>query len=339
MSHLTSSKRFSARQVAAARQIAAARRVAAFTLIELLVVIAIIAALIGLLLPGVQKVREAANRIRCTNNLKQIGLALHSYHDANNGLPSSFNTPGVPRVSFFTRVLPYLEQGNLHAKYDFSQNWYDPANLPITTTPIKIVQCPSTPNPNRLDGRPDAPGGWSPLVAVSDYGATTHVDPRLKTAGLVPVVGEGLMPKNDPAPRFANVSDGLSNTIAVAESAGRPQLWQAGQPVGSPPGVRVNGGGWARAATDFSIDGSTYDGTSLPGPCAVNCTNGEDSIVYPDPYYGTNGSGEIYAFHTGGANVVFADGSVHFLRQNMSIATLAALVTRAGGETIQASDY
>jgi prepilin-type N-terminal cleavage/methylation domain-containing protein/prepilin-type processing-associated H-X9-DG protein len=308
----------------------------AFTLIELLVVIAIISILIGLLLPAVQKVREAANRTRCTNNLKQIGLALHNFHDTHGHLPSSFNVPGRPRLSFFTQALPFIEQQALYNRYDFDQDWFAPANLPATSTRIAIAQCPSTPSPARLDGQPEA---WSPLVAVSDYGIPTHVDPRLQTAGLVDFAGPGLIPKNEPKPRFADATDGLSNTIALAESAGRPQLWQAGRPVGSPPGTRVNGGGWARAATDFSIDGSSSDGRLIPGPCAINCTNGENVTDYPDPYYGRDGSGEVYSFHAGGANVVFGDGSVRFLRQNVTMRTFAALVTRAGGEVVAVSDF
>jgi prepilin-type N-terminal cleavage/methylation domain-containing protein/prepilin-type processing-associated H-X9-DG protein len=302
----------------------------AFTLIELLVVIAIIAILIGLLLPAVQKVREAAARMSCTNNLKQIGLALHNYHDVNGGLPSSFNVPGLPRVSMLTRLLPYFEQDNLYKQYNFALNWYDPPNLPVTGTPIKILLCPSSPNPERLDGRPDAP--WAPIVAVTDYGATTSVSPLLVAAGLADQYGPGMIPKDAPKPRFADVTDGLSNTIAVTESAGRPQLWRRGQPVGGPPSPKVNGGGWSRAANDFSIEGSSSDGSSYPGPCAINCTNGFDYQAYPDPYYGRDGSGEVYSFHTGGANALYGDGSVHFLQQSISIRTFAALVTRGGGE-------
>jgi prepilin-type N-terminal cleavage/methylation domain-containing protein/prepilin-type processing-associated H-X9-DG protein len=310
-------------------------RRAAFTLIELLVVIAIIAILIGLLLPAVQKTREAASRIKCVNNLKQLGLALHNYHETYQYLPSSTNLPGVPRSSAFTFLLPFFEQDNLYRNYDFTSNWYDPINVPIGETKLSILLCPSSPNPDRLDGRPEA---WSPLVAVTDYGITTHVAQRLYLTGLVDNYGPGAMPKNEARPKLADILDGNSNTIMVAESAGRPNLWRAGRPIGAPPAIRVDGGGWSRSATAFSIEGSSADGTIFPGPCAINCTNGEDVTTYPDPYYGRDGSGAIYAFHTGGANAVFADGSVHFLQQAISIRTLAALVTRAGGEVL-GTDY
>jgi prepilin-type processing-associated H-X9-DG protein len=235
-----------------------------------------------------------------------------------------------------TKLLPYFEQDNMFKQYDFTLNWYDPPNLPVTSQRIKILLCPSTPNPERLDGRPDAP--WVPLVAVTDYGATTSVSPLLVSAGLADQSGSGMIPKDTDKPRFADVTDGLSNTICLAESAGRPTLWRHGLPVGGPPTPKVNGGGWSRAANDFSIEGSTADGTQYPGPCAINCTNGFDYQAYPDAYYGKDGSGEVYSFHTGGANCLFGDGSVHLVHQSVSMRTFAALVTRGGAE-VPGNDY
>src|SRR6478752_9077575 len=122
------------------------RRWRGFTLIELLVVIAIIAILIALLVPAVQKVRDAAARIQCANNLKQMGLALHNYHGAYQSFPTSVRPAGVtslPRVSWTIPLLPFIEQDNLRRQYDTTTNWDSAANLPLTSLPVKIFQCPS----------------------------------------------------------------------------------------------------------------------------------------------------------------------------------------------------
>ena len=128
----------------------------AFTLIELLVVIAIIAILIALLVPAVQKVREAAARAQCANNLKQIGLALHNYHGASKSFPSNIRPVAAftVRERWVTFLLPYLEQNAMFARYDPSVNWSAPANLPVTSVPLAVMQCPSVPNPDRQDGDP-----------------------------------------------------------------------------------------------------------------------------------------------------------------------------------------
>ena len=138
----------------------------AFTLIELLVVIAIIAVLVGLLLPAVQKVRDAANRSQCQNNLKQFGIAIQSFHDARKFFPQNHRPASAAsttvRERWLVQVLPYIDQGGLFTRYDESTNWDSPTNLPITSVPVKIAQCPSAPNATRLDNDPagSTPDGW-----------------------------------------------------------------------------------------------------------------------------------------------------------------------------------
>src|SRR5207248_911023 len=149
-----------------------------FTLIELLVVIAIIAVLLGLLLPAVQKVRSAAARSQCQNNLKQLGLALHNHHTALGYFPSSDRPPSATaavRISWTTAALPFIEQDNLIRSYDYNSNWDGAANLPITAQQVALFRCPATPSPNRLDGNPQPPAVWAPVVGVIDYAATTSV--------------------------------------------------------------------------------------------------------------------------------------------------------------------
>ncbi len=306
-----------------------------FTLVELLVVIAIIGVLVSLLLPAVQAAREAARRSQCSSNLRQLGIASLTFNDTYGKLPSSIRPSGLttlPRIAGLTLVLPLIEQQNAYDRYDQTKNWFDPVNLPVTANRIPIYNCPSSPEPKRLDAAPEI-SPWTPVVAVTDYSPTIGVDQRLKTAGLVDEAGTGALPKNG-EPRLADIIDGLSNTILYGETAGRPYAYRRNKKFGDLPTQRVNAGGWARPASDFSVDGSSFDGSSLPGPCAINCTNGEDvgSVSFPHPYYGSEGTAEAFAFHPGGANFAFGDGSVRFLARNIDIREFARLVTRAGGE-------
>jgi len=307
-----------------------------FTIIELLVVIAIIGLLSALLLPAVQAARESARRTQCVNNLKQMGLALQNFHGAHQHLPSSRREPivGTPvRHGWLIYLLPFFEQQSLFDRYDFSVSWAHANNRPVASSRLAVAECASSPNSSRLDSAPE--GAWLPIAAISDYGTITNVDSRLVALGLADVDGSGIMPKNA-KPCFKQVQDGLSNTLMLTESGGRPQVWRRRSQFGEAPAQKVNGGGWTRPGSDFSLVGSSRDGSIQPGPCPINCTNGEDfGPTFPHPVYGTDGSGQIYSFHPGGVNAVLADGSVRFLSEFTEMRVIAGLVTRAGHEVVE----
>jgi prepilin-type N-terminal cleavage/methylation domain-containing protein/prepilin-type processing-associated H-X9-DG protein len=371
-----------------------------FTLVELLVVIAIIGTLVGLLLPAVQTAREAARRSACTNNMKQLALGCLTFADATGGQVPNSARPGTVRVSWITRILPYIEQTQLFDNYDQNSNWssgtaatgFTIPNAVLAHTRLPVVECGSAPGP---DSRYDADPQSSPqrvfdypttptravvgadgrsfstnglFCAPTDYSPTVYVDFALANttgtpndnladvaAGAAPTnagntrpsPGDGLMSKDYGdgfKPSLKDATDGLSNTILLAESAGRPFVFRGRKRADGTssaeqfPARRVNAGGWVRPASDVSIDGSTATGATFRSSPTkvVNATNGEsiESAPFPSGYYGTDGGGEVYAFHPAGANVAFGDGSVKLINSNITIRLFSSLVTRAGGETI-----
>ncbi len=319
-----------------------------FTLVELLVVITIIGVLIALLLPAIQGARAAAQKAQCGNNLKQLGFAALRYAESQGSLPSSTRPGGLttkPRIAGLTLLLPFIEQQGKYSAYDQTKNWSDPANLPVTSQEVSTFLCPSTPNPDRQDGDSQATT-WAPIVAVTDYSPTIGVDPRLGSTGLALVddktisvssagiPNSGLIRTNEVC-RLADATDGLTYTIVYGESAGRPLVYRRGNiAVSTDPTVaRVNGGGWSRPASDFSVDGASYDGSTVSGPAPINATTGDNVAgeLFPYPYYGSQGTSEAYSFHPIGANFVFGDGAVHFISDSINIATFAQFVARADG--------
>jgi prepilin-type processing-associated H-X9-DG protein len=297
------------------------------------VVIGILAVLIGLLLPAVQMARAAAARMQCANNLKQLGLALHSYEGVNGTFPPGTvgPQPGVAGTSGLAShglgiyLLPHLERGPLFRQYLWDVSWYHPSNQQVVNTHLKVWQCPSAESGRLEDGlqpfiTPPPQPNYAGSAACGDYAGILQIDPVLASSGLVDRASsyDGILQVNRTT-RMAEISDGTSTTILMAECAGRPTLWQAGKAV---PGEWVSGGPWASRGLMFGR-GSTRDGKAFNDRCAVNCTNNR----------------EVYSFHSGGANTVFADGSVHFLKATVDIRVFARLVTRAGGEFVSDGDF
>ncbi len=278
----------------------------AFTLIELLVVIAIIAILIGFLLPALQKVRTAADKISCTNNLKQLGLAFQNYYSTEDSLPPGSVTMPQPQA-WPMFLLPYIEQEALAKILPRTTAWDDPTVQPYVSKNLPIFVCKNAPQ-----GRVSKYFNLS--FGVCDYTIIYDIDAGLIALGyLNPWNGDPLGPIGEDRPcKFSQITDGLSSTILLGEVAGRPQFWNTAGYTGEETGPA----GWAVPNCFINLDGAKEDGSDQYGPCAVNCYNKH----------------ELYGFHDRAAAILFCDGHISLVKYGMSIKILAALVTRNGGE-------
>ena len=348
-----------------------------FTLIELLVVISIIGVLVSLLLPAVQSAREAARRAQCTNNLKQLGLAVHNYESANGTFPiagqgSLYQGVSVPDTMYtdgtgaHARALQYLEGGTVFnsINFNFDYNHLSGVNYTAYSTVVNTFICPSsvregsagrdqTGDPN---GAPFENAG--PGYGVNDYGFTTYVDidPQGRTGqtGATPIVPfrnrpsriDGIL--HHPVGTIAATRDGLSGTILAIEDAGRDARFVSERPESYVSPLQPNVSRPVPQGQRRAWRWGEANGVGLGVSGAPNnkfrpmCAQGP----YPqagNPAFGTTSQAganqEPFSFHPGGVNALFGDGSVKFLKESINVVVFRSIISAAGGEVVSASDY
>ncbi|MCA9061835.1 MAG: DUF1559 domain-containing protein [Planctomycetaceae bacterium] len=293
-----------------------------FTLIELLVVIAIIAILIALLLPAVQAAREAARKTQCRNNLKQIGIALHDYHDTHRTLPPGWIAvdpvtlrpsahEGISGVGWAAMILPFMEQKNAWDKFDASRSLTDPANAAFLKIAIPLYRCPSDPQPETFDMDNEHAGGFLARLPIANYigsFGTEELDGCENSPGTLPVLSTGQCRSDgvffhNSKVLFRDITDGTSNTFMCGERRTDPTK------------------GWY----------STWPGMIPEGEEAFQRVCGSADHVPNSP---TSHFDDFSSHHTGGALFLLGDGSVRFVSENIDHSLYQSIATIGGGETV-----
>jgi prepilin-type N-terminal cleavage/methylation domain-containing protein/prepilin-type processing-associated H-X9-DG protein len=350
----------------------------AFTLIELLVVIAIIAVLIALLLPAVQAAREAARRAQCTNNLKQMGLALHNYESSQTCFPpsgeSTYYNNSPPLTQFYdggwstlARLLPFMEGGSQFNALNFAVAYNEASGLNYTgsSSVITIFLCPSSVH---LSGQRDT-GDPTDTVAQTfgrgygyqDYGPTcyTDIDPSGNP------VGSGATPYRNKLSRadgllkysmtpIAAVTDGTSNTIAIGEDAGRDERFispyieinapNAAPNSGDPRGLGPYGQTQPKRYWRWAEPDGAYGVSGQPNNKFRPMNEVSPWTLSGTGTLGTGGNNagandELFSFHSGGVNCLFGDGSVRFIKDSINVVILRGIVTARGGEVVSSDQF